>query len=441
MWPIMIVDSSTSRRQRSMEIKTDVRLIEEVKQHVGQYYLDSGDYNGISLSQLAARLGVKVVRLRKTVIDLAKAEMISIVSPRQSNPFVKMFDVPIKEQLDGLEERDPKFVCLYPTRAAIEEVIDPSDYDDRPFTKSLILVAPKLVALPFRLDVLDAYDRDPRYWFRFYDFGGTISTHGEYYEQMTESDRCKLRFGVGYDDQADRVVAVYLYDLGSLSGRQQRIWKEFWVDRNCTMSEEYFKTTILAQLPDTVSVYEAVIHEQVEINKLSSLMGRQGLFRKTYEDQRRPRGFSFFIKPTQGEYDSFVQLLDKMLSENIDLGFYGDDVERYRKVETGQGEFERQSKGSIALLEEWLIRQYLSIGAAKVAVIIGPLRKVRKLRQKPAHTIGKDLYDKGLYEMQDELVWEVYRSLSALRHLLMEDDSTSCYQPPSWDGSLTVKSY
>jgi len=413
----------------------------DIEKLVVRYYLNSRDYNGISLVQLAAKLGVEFEQLRQTAVDLVKAGRVSIVSPRQSNPFIKMLDVPIEEQLNGLEKREPQFVCLYPTRVAIEAEIDPSEYDDRPFTKMLILGAPKLVALPFRLEVLDAYERDPRYGFSFYDFGGTISTRGEYYEQMDESDRCHLRFGVGYDDEGDRAVAVYVYHLGSLPARQQRIWKEFLVDRDCTMSEEYYKTTILAQWPDTMSVYEAIIHEQVEINKLFGLMGRGGLFRETYEDHRRPRGFSFFVKPTQDQYDSFIQLLDKMLSENINLDCFGDDVERYRRVETQKGEFERQTKGSIALLEEWLTRRYPSIEATEVAAIIGPLRKVRQLRQKPAHTIRKDQYDKGFYKTQDVLVWEVYRALSALRRHLMEDDATSDYQPPFWDRRLTVKSH
>jgi hypothetical protein len=207
------------------------------------------------------------------------------------------------------------------------------------------------------------------------------------------------------------------------------------------MCEEYYKTSILAELPATMSVYQAVIQEQVEINRLFDLMGRPGLFRETYEEHRRPRGFSFFVKPTRRQYDDFVQLLDKMLSGNINLDSFGDDVLRHRRVELADGESERQQKGSIAILEEWLHLRYPNVVSEELAAIIDPLRKVRRLRQKPAHSILRDEYDRGYYELQDILVWDVYRALNALRSVLISDDAASDYQPPSWHGRLTVKSY
>ena len=130
-----------------------------------------------------------------------------------------------------------------------------------------------------------------------------------------------------------------------------------------------------------------------------------------------------------------------MLSENINLACFGDDIERPRRVEVGTGEFERQPKGSITLLQEWLTSRHPDIEATTIAAIIEPLRKVRELRQKPAHAIQKAQYDKRFYKMQDELVWKVCRALNALWHLLMRDEAASGYDPPFWDGRLTVKSY
>jgi len=351
-----------------------------------------------------------------------------------------MFDVPIDEQLGDLDKRDPNQVCLYPTASAVMAEIDVSTYDDRPFTKMMVMAAPSLLALPLRLDILDKYERDPQYYFNLYDFSGRIGVEEQYYEQMDEADRIHLPFGVGYDDEDNRVVGVYLRHLASLPGRQQRIWKESLVERECRMSEEYFKTSILAQWPETISVYEAMIGEQVEINNLFQLKGRPALFRETYEDHRRPRGFSFFVKPTKGQYDSFVQLLDKMLSENINLDSFGKDVKRYRLVKVGKDEFERQWKGSITMLEEWLHQTYSDITPEDLAAIIEPLRKVRDLRQPLAHSIQADKYDKHFYHLQDWLVWEVYRGLAKLRHVLMSDKEASSYQPPDWE-SLPVKSY
>ena len=377
------------------------------EKRVVSYYLESRDYNGLPLSRLAEDVGVHSNSLIEIVDRLVRIGRLSIASPRQTNPFVKAFDAPVDEQLEDLEKREPRFVCLYPTSWSVQEAIDPDAYDGRPFTKMLVLARPKLLAFPFSLDVLDIYEDDPRYSFALHSFGGRISALSEYYDRLDESDRIDLPFGVGYDNEEDRVLAVYLYRLAQLPEKHQRIWKEFLIDRECRMCDEFFTATILGQPPETISVYEAIIHEQVEINKLFELMDRPKLFRDTY-DECWPRGFSVFVKPTQEGYDHFVHLLDKMMSENIDIRAFGGDVARHRRVEVGAGEFERQQKGSITMLEEWLSRRYSALSSEERCAVIEPLKKVRGLRQKPAHRIVSDRYDKRFHDLQDELVWEVY---------------------------------
>ena len=412
-----------------------------IEKHVVRHYIDSGDYNGLSLDRIANELAEDLDRVLGTVTDLAVEGRISIVSPYQTNPHIKMLDIDIDEQLDGLENRNPQFVCLYPTRLAVESEMDVTAFDDRPFTQKLVLAEPQLIAIPFRLDVLDSYERDPRFRFRFYDFGGTIGVRDEYRDQMPPEDEINLRFGIGYDNSGDRVVAVYLYNLGSMPSRLQRIWQEFLIDSQCTISEEYFKTTILAERPDTMSVHAAVINEQLEINKLFALMGRTGLFRDTFEDEKRPRGYTFFVKPTQGHHDSFVQLLDKMLSDNINIKSFADDVDRTRRIDRGNGEYEIQRIASISHLEAWIRFRFNEINDEDLEIIIDPFREVRRLRMNPSHRIQDDLYDKHLYEVQDQLVWKIHNGLAALRQLLMTDPETVEYEPPNWDGRFTIKSY
>ena len=415
----------------------DARMIE---MRVVSHYLESGDYNGLPLSRLAEETGVTCNNLVGIVEELVRIGRLSIASPRQTNPFVKAFDAPVDEQLEGLEDREPWFVCLYPTSASVQEAIHPDVYDDRPFTKMLVLARPKLRAFPFSLDVFDIYDRDPRYSFSLYGFGGRLSALSEYYDLLDECDRVELPFGVGYDNEGERVVAVYLYRLAELPEKHQRIWKEYLIDRECRMCDEFFTATILGQPPETISVYEAIIHEQVEINKLFGLMDRPQLFRATY-DECWPRGFSVFVKPTQDGYDDFVHLLDKMMSENINIRAFGGDVAHHRRVEVGVGEFERQQKASITMLEEWLSRRYPALSSEERCVVIEPLKKIRGLRQKPAHRIIADKYDKQFHDLQDKLVWETYGAVSKLRKILTRDPLTSEYDPPFWDGRLAVKSY
>ena len=414
-----------------------------IERQVVSYYLSSGDYNGLPLSRLASNLGADPKRLLEVVIPLVRSGRISIPSPYQTNPHVKLFDVPVEEQLLHVDEREPGLICLYPTAKSIAESaesIDLSTYDDRPFTKLMVLAYPKALWIPFRLDVLDSYQRDPRYEFQFSGSSGWIRMLDEYRDHVEESDRVDVSFGLGYDAEDHRVVVVPLYRLDRLPNKQQRNWKELLVNRPVRVSEDYITSAIYGQPAEAISVYDAIVFEQVEINKLFELLERLPLFRETYEEQRSPQ-FSFFVKPTQGNYDGFIHLLDKMLSDNMNIAAFGGDVTHLERVEVGNGEFESRQKGSISMLEEWLSLRYPTASPEERLAIIRPLRKVRSLRQPPAHKIIGDKYDKQFYKRQDELVWKVYEALRNLRCLLATDPSVSGYEPQFWVREFPVKSY
>ena len=215
-----------------------------VESHVVSHYLTSGDYNGLPLSRLASDLGADRRRLLEVVVPLVRAGRVSLPSPYQTNPHVKLFDVPVEEQLLRVDERELWLLCLYPTPSSVSKAIDPSKYDDRPFTKLMVLAYPKGLWVPFRLNVLDLYQRDPRYEFRFNGFSGSIEMLDEYRDQLEESDKITVRFGLGYDDQGDRLVVVYLYRLDRLPGEQQRIWKDHLFNREFQVSKDYVTATI-----------------------------------------------------------------------------------------------------------------------------------------------------------------------------------------------------
>ena len=418
-----------------------MRIAEKtIESQVVSHYLASGDYSGLPLPRLASDLGTDPEALLEVVVPLVKAGRVSLPSPFQTNPHVKMFKSSIEEQLRWFDERESRSVCLYPTAQSIVESVDLSTYDDRPFTKLMVLAYPKGLVVPFQLDVLESYQRDPRHEFSFSGRSGWIQMLDEYRDHLEESDRVDLFFGLGHDAEGDRVVVVYLYRLDRLSGKQQRIWKEFLVDGKVKVSEDYVTATLDGQPVNANSVYDAIVCEQVEINKLFELLERSPLFRETYEEQR-PAQFSFFVKPTQGNYDEFVHLLDKMLPDNMDIKALGGAILRLERVEVGKGKGESGPKGSITMLEKWLSLRYPTAPLEERLAIIKPLRKVRSQRQKPAHKIVEDKYDKRFYTRQDELVWKVYEALRNLRCLLATDPSASNYEPSYWVREFPVKGY
>ena len=46
------------------------------------------------------------------------------------------------------------------------------------------------------------------------------------------------------------------------------------------------------------------------------------------------------------------------------------------------------------------------------------LRKIRKIRQVPAHELYSNQHDKGLYRKQNELIIEIYGAVETLRLIL-----------------------
>ena len=411
-----------------------------IESQIVSHYLTSGDYNGLPLSRLASDLGADKKSLQEVVVPLVRAGRISLPSPYQTNPLVKFFHSPVEEQLMWFDEWQSRPICLYPTAVSVADSIDLSKYDDWPFSKFMVLAYPKGRPVAFLIDVLDSYQDDPRYEFRFSGFSGWVRTQDSSPDQLEGPDRTNLTFGLGYDDQGNRVVVVPLYRLDRLPGKQQRIWKEFLAKGPVTVSEDYVTAAIDGQPVTANSVYDAIVLEQVEINKLFELMGRSPLFRDTYEEKRPPQ-FSFFVKPTQGNYDEFVHLLDKMLSDNMNIASFDGDIERQERITISVSEFELRHKASISMLDEWLSLRYPTAPPEVRLEIIKPLREVRSLRQKPAHKIGQDVYDRKFYTLQDELIWKVYKALHNLRCLLATDPSASSYEAPYWIREFPVKGY
>ena len=408
-----------------------------IESQVVSHYLASRDYNGLPLPRLASDLGAHRKSLVEVVVPLVKSGRVSLPWFRQTNPYVKLFDSPVEEQLRWFDERESRSVCLYPTAQSIADSIDLGTYDDRPFTKLMVLAYPKGLVVPFHLDVLESYQRDPRYEFRFSGRSGWIQMLDEYRDDLEESEKVDLSFGLGYAEGGARVIVVYIYRLDRLSGKQQRIWKEFLVEDQVKVSEDYVTATLDGQPVKVNSVYDAIVFEQVEINKLFELLELSPLFRETYEEQR-PAQFSFFVKPTQGNYDEFVHLLDKMLSDNMNIKVLRGSIQHLERVEVGKGKGESGPKGSITMLEKWLSLRYPT---APPDAIIKPLREVNKLRNKPAHKVVEDNYDKRFYARQDKLVWKVYEALRNLRCLLATDPSASSYETPYWVREFPVEGY
>jgi len=397
---------------------------------ITDFYLKSRDFNGLP----ARNVRLAPSDLKAVVTVLIQTGLVTVVfGDRHPNPHVKAFDPePVEDQLQKLAKIGLQDACLYPSEEHLRDVIDPAAYAGKSFTLKLALGEPQLRPYFFDLTVLEFYRNDPRYHFRVDDISGYMSVSSQHSEsgEMEQRDQVFLQtFGFGYDSEFNRVVVVYLWYLSELSPEHQQIWNAKRVSGKFMVHPDYHRET-MGHWSEGISVFTAFCEELYHINEMCRLMGRAPLFKEDFREDRRPRFFTFLLRPTLGEFNAFVHLLDKMISENINHDFIQGEVLLEEEVQSPEGKTTVVMKGSIRLLEEWLAQQVRFPDPAPKDKMITVFKKVRRLRQKPAHAVEQDVFDQKYFKEQRELMTEAYHGIRTLRLILKNHPTTRDYAIP-----------
>lgn len=394
-------------------------LLAEVTKH----YLTSYDFNGIPTGRLGEALRLTLEEVRQSLRQPIKDELVFLNT--RGNYHIKAFDEPpIKEQLKELEKVDLQHSCVYPTTTRLRKVVDRKRYEGRPFTLRLALGEPQLKPLFFDLDVLEAYRNDPRmrYWHNDIAGGIWITDEACVAKQAQDRDKVFLQtFGFAYDDEMNRAVAVYLRYLSDLTPEHQRIWEARLLSGEYSLHPDYYRTSISGQFPERLSLCEAFIAEIRVINNMTKAMGKRPLFRTAYDSSSRPREFELMIRPTQRELNSFIHLLDKLLSENINKDFFRGDLLLEEEIQRAKGKMEIRQKGTLRLLEDWLRKKVIFPNQQPFLEMITIFKKIRNLRQKPAHSVAEDQFDQKFFKQQREILLEAYTAIRTLRQIFAND--------------------
>jgi len=398
-------------------------------------FATSRDFNGISANFLAADLNLSVRKLRKSLATLIAQGLVEIVHEQWfPNPHIRPFPAPATDvQLTAVNSSALNQYCVYPTALAMRGRRLPRRLAGRPYAARLWRGGAELVPIFFDMAVLERYRTDPRYAFNFDDTGGMISVRDEFYmsKEYPERDKILLQtFGVGFDEDDGRVVAVFLRYLADLSPEHQRLWEAFERTDRCFVHPDYM-TAALGDFPNHGSIYRALLIEQVTINRMCDAIGRPDLFRVTFAEGR-PDGYHVFFQPTERHFHAFVLELDKLLSQNIKVEFFENEVALTETIRRRTGEVRVVDRGSVALLEDWLRTWFRTSDQTAIPKVIEGLREVRRLRQRPAHAIGGDRYDKGYWVQQDALMERAYLALRTMRLILANFPGAEAVDVPDW---------
>lgn len=401
-------------------------------------------FNGIVASMLLG-LQPDPGKLRAELSRLIQDGQITAVFSRLSvNMHIKRLpDPPIGKQLGLLSGEPLEMFCLYPTASAVEARVDLSAWQGRPFSKDLLLAEPQLAFRAFDMGALERYVADPRYRVHFADYMGRMSITDDYFTdaQHPERDKVSLQtFGLGFDNQRNPYVIVYLRYLAGLSAEHQQYWNSYLAGSDVRISEPYFRSSIEGKFWSNRSVRYAIVEEMRLIRALTEAIWGRSLFRASPEGDV-PISLTSFLRPTTENFNRFVMALDKLLSESIDVKFFDGKVPMEIETLRPDGKIVVQNKGTLTLLEEWLLREITwDDPDAFREVVVQPLRKVRRLRQTPAHTFTKDTFSTEYHSTRKQLLWDVFNSLSNIRATLAKHPRGDHIQIPDWldDGRIDI---
>lgn len=401
---------------------------------ITNFYLSSRDYNGISLGDLYNSFSINNNYMLKGLNELIKEKKISLNTDfPHPNPFIKAFKpLPITKQIDILSS--PKeYLCFYPTKKSLEKKVKSDDFHDRPFTYLLKIGEPQFKFLSFDLSILEYYKNDPRYHYKNDDIAGTIYVNesDNKRNELGEKDNIFIdTFGFSYNQSFERAVCVYLRYLSQLNSNHQVMWDLKKLDGNFKIHPDYFKQT-MGSWDTNVSIFSAFLEEQKQINKMCEIIGLPNLFRTIFDSYSKPKDFGFLLRPTLKEFNNFILILDKLISENINNKFFNNNILPLTLLE--------KDKGTIQKLERWLKINYKVKNNELYRKIMTPFFNVRNLRQKPAHKIEDDKFDQNYFKKQRKIIIDVHGSMQLLRMAFARHPKCKDYCIPDWlkKGNIT----
>lgn len=368
-------------------------------------FKESTDCNGLASYNL--NVDASDDCLLAAINILIKEDKISLLaSEHDGNPHIIRFGFASKEEQIGFlkENGFNKTFCLYPSSLYLLDNIGVDLIPKYPFQYMMKTGTPQFKAYYFEWGVLYKYFSDPRYKFSFSDYIGKIESTGD----VSPESYINLRtFGVGMDENGNRVVVAFPRDLKNMSSACQIEWKSKMVpnQEQCMILDSYEANLFEGCWNFPQTVYRSLVQEMSNINQLTMTIWSANFFRKEF-DQNKPVDFDMIYIPTYKVYMDYISLLEKIVVSNINDSFF-DAVGWPRYDKDGK------IKGTLVCLKEFLQKVNPNIENE----ITSPLKTVRNLRQSPAHKIEENSYNIRFLNQQHELTVKVFNSINMLRRL------------------------
>lgn len=408
----------------------------ELLQKIVEYYLKSGSYNGVPLYTIGNDTNTE--NLLCQLVDDGEIEILS--ENEAINPHIKAFDIVIDKECQKKYIRDSSaFSVAYPS----EQALRATDIDSTmPYTGMLRKGMKQFEIIFFDIEILERYANNPKFLIMDYGYRGSIYPEDQYLEDDGIDSEYVKNYGMAYIDGPvfKRAIGVFVYDLSKMTAKKQQLWRAFELQNKCHIHPGFVKNLIIGEWVTEMWVFHAIIDEMKAINSLCEAMNIPPLYNHTYGTHfsEMPEGYRNILLPTKKNYYDFVLVIEKMLVHNISYKTFTVDGSNVKSVERQDNN--GANKGSLQMLEEWLCLNTTESLEDIQRVIVSPLKKVRKVRQVPAHELTSNEYDVKYYTEQFNLINDLYCSLASIRNLLSTNPVTKGVKLPDYltDGTQIV---
>lgn len=402
----------------------DIAIVEGMKhellKRIALEYLNSDDFNGISARELIdvgdEGPGAFEEAIRALVAD---GDVYANFGHEMVNPYILGF--PPQSANDNIVEVDRRGgvldAVLYPRPRVLAATSAGDRYPGVPYSAALALGHAQLASVFFHAAVLGKYRDDPRYDYTL-DIGGEIRG-----QDGTPLDTYLTTFSIGFNKSEENdeiVVGVPLRYLHDLSAAEQSYWKSFeHEDQGWVLHPDWVRPHLLGEFPERVSPYTAILMEMRSINDICDAIRYPALFRELYDGTDRPTDYGYLIRPTMRELSAFVEQLNKLLIEPLNLKFFERaKVATTEKRQDAEGNIYRAPRGTMSMLIEWMERTVTHDPNGLVRSAGAILKDIRRQRSKTAHSIRENEFDPSLWGEQRRLVVESYFAVRTMRQLL-----------------------
>ena len=391
-----------------------------------EHFLGSSQFNGFFINFESSFLA-------ESAALLVQNGLVEVVSEDDfSNIFILPWRInrPVREKIEAIHhaaEGHSHGVCLYPTPNALKGFLKPEQFQDEPFKRRLAEGHGCLEYAYFKFEVLREYRDDPKFRFSFDDFGVSFHITNSAFIDPNETDTEKtgLRragfaygFAEGKDGPIIRRIVVSLRDLTQLSSLHQQRWQTYEVPHQEGLRPHpVWLAHQMGEWVSSIGPFERFMFELRAWNELH----RNAFGGDLLQTTERPREFGWILGPTQHEYDDFIHMLDKLLSENLkpqafkNLGISGKD-------EDGK------SRGTLARLD--LLLKSKQVSEMQREIVLKPFRHVRNERAMPAHHIRQNATNPDFILQQANLLHEITTSLEWLREFWHMHPANKDWQAP-----------